>query len=299
VITVPDEGYIDVDGGKVWYQVINGRSSGTPLICLHGGPGYPHDYLEPLAGLADARPVIFYDQLGCGNSERPSDARLWILDRFVVELRQVVAALHLERVHILGHSWGSMPLMDYALTRAPELAGLILASPCMSVKRWTEDGRALVAQLPSEMRDSIERNEAAGTTATPEYRTAMHEFSIRHICRLDPWPLAAQRSGAKSNDDIYTVMQGVSEFNITGNFRYYERAERLHEIDLPVLWICGRDDEARPETLAYFQSLVPGSGLAVIQDAGHFAHLEQPEAYLAAIRGFLARADARGAPPSS
>jgi proline iminopeptidase len=293
VFDVADEGYIEVDGGKVWYQIIGPESGATPLLCLHGGPGYPHDYLEPLAALADERPIIFYDQLGCGNSERPTDASLWILDRFVVELRQLVAALHIERVHILGHSWGSMLLMDYALTRPSELASLILASPCMSVKRWTEDGRTLVAQLPPEAREAIEHHEAARTLTAPEYRAAIHEFMTRHICRLDPWPLPAQRAGAKSNDTIYELMQGVSEFNITGNFRYYERTERLREISLPVLWTCGRDDEARPETVAYYQSLVPGSELAVIENAGHLAHLEQPETYLAAVRNFLARVDRR------
>jgi len=288
--TIADEGYIDVDGGRVWFQIV-GTGPATPLLCLHGGPGFPHDYLEPLAGLADERPVVFYDQLGCGNSERPTDPSLWILDRFVVELGQVIAALQLGRVHILGHSWGSMLLLDYALTRPQALRSLIMASPCVSVARWLTDARALLAELPAEMRDAVERHEAAGTTSAPEYRNAVHEFARRHICRLDPWPLQAERSAAKANDTIYQQMQGPSEFTFTGNLRYYEQTARLAEITLPVLWICGRDDEARPETLASYQSLIPGSELAVIQDGAHFAHLEQPARYLERIHAFLARVD--------
>ena len=205
-----------------------------------------------------------------------------------------MAALKLERVHILGHSWGSMPALDYALTRPAELASLVLASPCVSATRWMADLRALVAALPSGMRDVIADRERAGEFPTDAYWAAIHEFNKRHCCRIDPRPVALQRASAKANDAIYELMWGTSEWNMTGSLRYYERTERLGELAVPVVWVCGRDDEARPETLAVYQSLVAGSELAVIEDAGHFAHLEQPERYLAAVRGFLRRVDAAG-----
>src|SRR5258708_15356366 len=89
---------IAVEGGEVWFRIVGEEKSGIPLLTLHGGPGYPHDYLEPLEQLADERPVIFYDQLGCGASERPADRSLWRVDRFVRELAQVPEALRLERI---------------------------------------------------------------------------------------------------------------------------------------------------------------------------------------------------------
>src|SRR5688500_13940495 len=101
------EGYVAVEGGRVWYGVV-GAGAGAPLLALHGGPGYPHDYLEPLERLAGERPVIFYDQLGCGRSDRPDEPALWRVERFVDELGRVRAELSLEQVHLLGHSWGSM-----------------------------------------------------------------------------------------------------------------------------------------------------------------------------------------------
>src|SRR5262249_40945583 len=82
------EGVIAVEGGRVWYRIAGEARTGVPLLTLHGGPGYPHDYLEPLEGLSDERPVIFYDQLGCGRSDRPNDKALWQVDRFVRELAQ-------------------------------------------------------------------------------------------------------------------------------------------------------------------------------------------------------------------
>ena len=107
-----EEGYIDVPGGKVWYRAVGDNAEAnpsTPLLCLHGGPGFTHYYLEPLEALADRRRVIFYDQLGCGRSDRPGDLSLWNVDRFVEELAQVRSALNLDRLHLFGSSWGGWP----------------------------------------------------------------------------------------------------------------------------------------------------------------------------------------------
>jgi len=95
-----EEGYIDVPGGKVWYRAVGDNAEATPLLCLHGGPGFTHYYLEALEALADRRRVIFYDQLGCGRSDRPGDLTLWNVDRFVEELAQVRSALKLDRLHL-------------------------------------------------------------------------------------------------------------------------------------------------------------------------------------------------------
>ena len=118
------EGYIDVPGGKVWYRAVGG-GSGTPLLCLHGGPGATHNVLESLEALADRRRVIFYDQLGCGKSERPSDPALWTVDRFVAELAQVRKALKLRRPHLFGSSWGGILAMQYVLDRKADLQSLV------------------------------------------------------------------------------------------------------------------------------------------------------------------------------
>jgi proline-specific peptidase len=98
----------------------------VPLLCLHGGPGFTHYYLEPLEALADRRQVVFYDQLGCGNSDRPDDESLWTVDRFVEELAQVRAALGLDDLHLFGSSWGGMLAMQYTLDRKPDLRSLIM-----------------------------------------------------------------------------------------------------------------------------------------------------------------------------
>ena len=127
------EGYVEVPGGRVWYGSVG--HGGVPLLCLHGGPGFTHYYLEALQDLADRRRVIFYDQLGCGKSDRPGDASLWTVTRFVEELAVVREALGLDRLHLFGSSWGGMLAMQYVLDRRPGLDSLILCGSPASMHR--------------------------------------------------------------------------------------------------------------------------------------------------------------------
>jgi proline-specific peptidase len=131
------ERMVEVTSGRIWAEVA-GDGPGTPLLLIHGGPGIPSDYLDSLRDLADERPVIFYDQLGCGRSERPKGTKHYRADRFLEEVAQLRAALGLERVHVLGQSWGGMLATMYALTVPPGLASLVLASPLLDAQRWSQ-----------------------------------------------------------------------------------------------------------------------------------------------------------------
>ena len=208
------EGYIEVPGGRVWYRSVG--EGGTPLLCLHGGPGFTHYYLEPLEVLADRRQVIFYDQLGCGRSDRPEDASLWTVDRFVEELAQVREALGLSRLHLFGSSWGGMLAMQYTLDRRPELESLILCGSPASMIRWVKDCDELLAAQPADVRRPIREHEEAGFTACPEYQSAILGFYREHVCRLSPWPVGLERSFAEAGYSVYTTMNGPSEFTVTG-----------------------------------------------------------------------------------
>jgi pimeloyl-ACP methyl ester carboxylesterase len=133
----------------VWYRAVGGEADAVPLLCLHGGPGFTHYYLEALESLADRRRVIFYDQLGCGRSDRPGDLTLWTVDRFVAELAQVRSALNLDRLHLFGSSWGGMLAMQYVLDGQrdqPALESLILCGSPASMIRWVSDCDELLAE---------------------------------------------------------------------------------------------------------------------------------------------------------
>jgi proline-specific peptidase len=281
------EGYIEVPGGKVWYKTLGERHDATPLLCLHGGPGFTHNYLEPLEALASQRPVIFYDQLGCGNSERPADNGLWTVDRFVEELAQVRMALHLDDLHLFGSSWGGMLAMQYVLDRRPPLRSLILCGSPASMPRWVADCADLLARQPDEIREIIAGHEAGGFTACPEYQSAILGFYREHVCRLDPWPAGLERSFAQAGYDVYTTMNGPSEFSVTGTLRTWDIMDRLPEIAVPALLVGGRHDECRPEHLAEMHRRIPGSRLEIIEDASHLCFAEQPAEFMRIIESFL------------
>ena len=289
--TVVQEGYIPVTGGKVWYRIF-GTGPGLPLLTLHGGPGASSRYLEPLTDLADERPVILYDQLGGGNSDRPDDPSLWVLERFVEELVQVRAALGLERFHLYGHSWGTMLAVEYALTQPIGVASLILAGPVLSVPMFVRNANLLKLQLPADMQEAIERNEAAGTFDAADYQAANAEWLRRHLARNET-VLEEVLNGfgdpkADLNPQVYNTMQGPSEFSFLGNLKDWDRSERLHELRVPVLFTCGRYDECTPEATAFYQGLLPGSEMVVFEESAHMTHLEEPQRYVATLARFSA-----------
>jgi proline-specific peptidase len=287
------EGYVDVPGGRVWYRDV-GAGEGTPLLCLHGGPGSTHNNLEPLEALADRRRVIFYDQLGCGKSSRPDNPALWTIGRFVEELAQVRAALHLDRLHLFGNSWGGILALQYVLDRKPELQSLILCGSPASMPRWTADCAELLAQQPADVVKVIRDHEASGFTTCPEYQGAILGFYREHFCRLDPWPAGLERSFAESGHLVYATMNGPSEFTVTGSLKAWDVTDRLGEIAVPTLLVGGRYDECRPAHLADMHQRIPGSQLAIIEDASHLCFAEQPAHFNALINSFLEQAqDAR------
>lgn len=291
----PGEGFIDVPGGRVWYQIA-GHGSATPLLLVHGGPGWPSDYLQPLRRVAVDRPVIFYDQLGAGRSDRNMDQSLWRMSRFVEELAAVRRSLGLEQVHVLGHGWGSMLVVEYMQTAPEGVKSLVLASPVLSARRWAEDAGKLVAQLPEDARLAIEKHQAAGTLRDPAFQAAKTEYHRRHLSRLDPWPPHLMDTFGKLNSPLHNYMWGPSEFAITGTLKDYERETSLGALSLPVLFTAGRYDEATPEAARHFRRQVPGSRIEVFADSAHMTMLDEPDAYADAIRQFLDDVD-QGRPP--
>ena len=284
------EGFAAVPGGRIWFGV-EGSSEAAPLIVIHGGPGAPHHYLEPLAALSAQRPVIFYDQLGCGKSEQPDNPALWRLPRFVDELAALVAALQLERFHLLGHSWGSVVAVEYLWSRRDGVASLILASPVLSFPRYAAHCAKLRASLPAGTQAVLDRAEAAGDFESRQAQLATMEYYNRYFCRLDPWPECMLETLLGFGRRTYQTMQGPTEFIVTGNLRAYDCTARLASIDVPTLVTCGRHDLCDPQAALADHGAIPGSEIAIFEQSAHMPHLEEEESYLKALREFLARCE--------
>ncbi|MER7956359.1 proline iminopeptidase-family hydrolase [Streptomyces sp. NPDC096030] len=290
------EGTVPFRGFHTWYRVVGrlpGPDGKPPLLVVHGGPGLSHDYLEDLGALADGggRAVVFYDQLGCGRSEQAQDPALWTLDTFVAEIGALRRELGLDRIHLLGHSWGSQVALEYVLGRPSGVAGLVVAGVVADAPAYAAEARRLKDSLPTEVREVIDRSEAEGTTDDDAYLGATMAFYQRWLCRLDPWPEHLVRSVLSMREDVNAALWGP-EWNITGSLKDWSVADRLGEIDLPVLVTSGRHDMVTPAVVRPVVESIPGAAWALFEESAHMASVEEPEHYRQVVESFLSRVEA-------
>src|SRR6266498_3406512 len=177
------EGYVDFRGYRTWYRLVGDLNTPvTPLLALHGGPGSTHNYFAPLEGLAGERPVVLYDQIGCGKSDRPQDID-WSVDVFRDEVAALRDQLGLERIHLLGTSWGGMLALEHVLSGAQGIVSLTLSSTLANLALWNEEQLELRAALPPDVIEVLDRHEQAGTYDDPEYERALEAYFDRHFYR--------------------------------------------------------------------------------------------------------------------
>ncbi|MFR9730640.1 proline iminopeptidase-family hydrolase [Saccharopolyspora sp. MS10] len=266
---------IEVPGGRVWSELLNPGAPGIPVVAVHGGPGTPHDYLRPLAGLLPGHPVLVYDQLGCGRSDRPPDPELWRLPRFVDELAEVVCASGLDRFHLYAHSFGTMIACDLLLRGAPGAESVVLHSPVLSVRQHEREMQNLLMGLPPRVASAIS-SAVRGVPGGAEQAEAMLHFAERHLCRRLPWPDALVGGSAATSPVVRDAMWGPTEFHVSGNLRSYHRCDRLSELRIPALLTCGEHDFTSPKVCRAYSRSLPGSRVTVIPNSSHMAHLEEP-----------------------
>lgn len=287
------EGTIAVPGGNVWFKRVGG-GRGLPLVVVHGGPGLPHNYLLSLQRLADEREIIFWDQLGCGNSGCPSDPRLWTMQRSVAEMDAVIGALDLQRFHLFGNSWGGMLAQQYLLDATSTgscCASLTISNSIASIPAFADMVVRLKRDLDPDVQSAIDRHEAAGTTHSPEYQDAIRVWNETHLCRVRPWPRDLQEAFVRMGPEIFETMFGPSDFHIVGNIRNWDVFERLTEIALPTLVIAGRYDECAPEHMREMHQRIEGSRFELFESSSHMPFIEEPERFDEVLRGFLRHHD--------
>jgi proline-specific peptidase len=245
-----------------------------PLLCLHGGPGSTHNYFAPLERLADERPVVLYDQLGCGKSE-PSGAIEWSLQVFLDELDALRAHLDLERVHLLGTSWGGMLALEHALARQETIGSLVLSSTLACAEDWVTEARRL--------REAIEGDDDE----------VMAEFERRHFFRGGEEPLELARMREQRSVAVYEAMWGRNEWTMTGALTGWDVRARLHELSVPTLILRGAYDMSTETISKTLTDGIPHTREVVFTQSSHTPVLEETERYLDVVREFLYAVEAR------
>ena len=286
------EGWVEHDLGRTWYRIVGDtKAERAPLLALHGGPGSTHHYFAPLERLAEeGRAVVLYDQLGCGRSEKRTE-REWSVALFLDELDALRDELGLTQVHLLGTSWGGMLALEHALRRPGTLASLVLSSTLASVAEWEEDARRLRDALPADVREVLDRHEAAGTYDDPEYEQAMKAFDARHFHRGNPDRPELVRMRAERSREAYGAMVGPNEWTMTGALRGWDVRARLGELDLPTLVVRGRYDLCTERIARVLVDGVRGAQYAVMAESSHTPVLEETDRYLGRVGDFLVRAE--------
>ncbi|WP_068179138.1 proline iminopeptidase-family hydrolase [Mycobacterium sp. UM_CSW] len=280
------EGTIAVPGGNVWFKRVGG-GTGHPLLVVHGGPGLPHQYLSSLQRLADEREVIFWDQLGCGNSDCPSDPGLWTMERSVAEMDAVVRGLGLSHFHIFGNSWGGMLAQQFALDVPSGASSLTISNSIASIPEFSNMVARLKSELDPATQSAIDRHEAAGTTHAAEYQAAIRTWNETYLCRVRPWPRDLEDAFRTMGTQIFETMFGPSDFHIVGTIRSWDVFDRLPEISLPTLVVAGRYDECVPEHAWEIHRRITGSRFELFESSAHMPFIEEPEKFDRVMREFL------------
>jgi proline iminopeptidase len=290
------EGFVKVLGYNLFYESFEpqGDKIKATLLCLHGGPGTPHNYLSPLADLTrQGYRVVFYDQLGVGKSEMPKNKFIFSIDYGVEEVEAIRKEMNLGKIHLFGSSYGGLLAIAYALKYQKNLLSLITAGGLASVPLTISEMRRLKSQLLPEVQSTLERYEAEGDYENPEYVKAAMVFYRMYICRLPEWPADFQYSVDNVSKPVYGLMNGPNEFTIVGNMMYWDATERLHTIKVPTLVTGGKYDEVTPKVARAIHNGIKGSRLMIFPNSSHVAFWEERDKYMKVVGSFLDTAGTR------
>ncbi|MCH5464826.1 proline iminopeptidase [Levilactobacillus tujiorum] len=290
------EGFMPFQNYQTYYRVVGDLNNGqTPLLLLHGGPGSTHNYFEAFDQLTaqTGRPVVMYDQLGCGKSDMPDAPSLWTAGTWVAELQALRRYLGLNQIHLLGQSWGGMLATIYLCDHQPQgIQSLTLASTLSSAKLWAQEQHRMIKFMAPVDQAAIAQAEATGDFTQPDYVTANQHFMTRHAAGpvTDASPKFLRRP-KRSGTTAYTTAWGPNEYCPTGTLSNYEYTEQLTKLTVPTLVTSGVNDLCTPLVAKTMVDHLPQAEWTLFAHSRHMAFIEEPAAYLARLTTWLVKHD--------
>jgi proline iminopeptidase len=286
---------IETPKGKfnVWTKRI-GNNPKIKLLLLNGGPGMSHEYFECMESFLPKEGIefIYYDQLGTGYSDNPNDTAMWDLPRYVEEVEQVRKALKLDKdnFYLLGHSWGGILGMQYALKYQSNIKGLIVSNMMASCPKYGEYSKVLEKQMNPEVLKTIKELEAKKDYANPKYMDLlMNNFYNQHILRkpVNEWPEPVNRASSRLNQSLYITMQGPSELGISGKLTNWDVSKQLPNITVPTLVIGAKHDTMDPEYMKWMATQFKSGTYLYCQNGSHMCMYDDQETYFKGLIDFL------------
>jgi proline iminopeptidase len=279
---------------KVWTKRV-GNNPKVKILLLNGGPGGTHEYFQCFENFLPQEGIefIYYDQLGCGNSDNPDDTAYWDLNRFVEEVEQVRTALNIDKnnFYLLGHSWGGILAMQYALKYQSNLKGLVISnmmSSCPDYDKYAEN--VLSKQFDPVVLDSVMAMEKRGDFNNTNYMGLLvPNFYEKHILRLPAaeWPDPVNRAFAKMNKSLYVTMQGPSEFGISGRLGNWDVSKQLSTILVPTLVIGAQHDTMDPEHMKWMSTQFKNGTYLYCEKGSHMAMYDDQETYFKGLINYI------------
>lgn len=278
-----------------------GNNPRIKILLLHGGPAMTHEYMECFESFFPRQGFEFYeyDQLGSYYSDQPDDSSLWTTSRFVDEVEQVRKALGLDKQNffLLGNSWGGILAMEYALKYQQNLKGLIICNMMSSASEYARYAEQVLApQFDPAVLKEVKALEAANDFGNPRYmELLLPHFYARHLCRLPEWPDAVNRTFKHANSNIYTLMQGPSEFGISGRLATWDISKRLKEISVPTLTVGARYDTMDPAHMEWMSKQVQQGQYLFCPNGSHLSMWDDQQVFMDGVIQFIKEVDASGA----
>jgi proline iminopeptidase len=279
---------------KVWTKRV-GNNPRIKVLLLHGGPAATHEYFEAFDSFFPAAGIeyYYYDQLGSAFSDQPDNDALWELPRFVDEVEQVRAALHLDHhnLYLLGHSWGGLLAIEYALAHQDHLKGLVISNMMASIPAYNDYARrALMPAMDPKVLAEVQQLEAAKQYSNPRYMELLiPNFYAQHILRMPPdqWPDPVSRAFKRLNEKIYVQMQGPSEMGASGKLVNWDRTADLGRITVPTLTIGAKYDTMDPAQMEKMASLVKRGRYLNCPNGSHLAMYDDQKTYFDGLVKFI------------
>jgi len=277
---------------KVWTKRF-GNNPRIKVLLLHGGPAMTHEYMECFESFFPKEGFEFYeyDQLGSYYSDQPKDSSLWTTERFVEEVEQVRKAIGADsgNFYLLGNSWGGILAMEYALKYQQHLKGLLVANMVASAPEYGKYADEVLAkQMDPKVLAEIRAMEAKGDFVNPRYMELLiPNFYKEHLCRLQEWPDGFNRSLKHVNGEIYTMMQGPSEFGIAGRLATWDIKNRLKEIKVPTLMIGAKHDTMDPRAMEEQSKMVQHGRYLYCPDGSHLSMWDDQQVFMKGVIKFI------------
>ncbi len=285
----PGEAMLPVTGGRIWYKV-TGSGTATPMILIHGGPGMGSFYMKSMEAVSADRPVVRYDQLGAGKSDRMVDTTLMRIPRYVEELDSLRRALKYDKVYLNGNSWGTIVAVEYYKAHPDNVAGIVFSGEAFDINAAEKEINKAVALLSDSAQKAFAQYNTDKNLEAPAYKAAVEEFYSKNVWR-HPVKADVDSTMMLIGAEQYRYFQGENETMVVGTLKGYSAMSILPTIKVPVLMTTGEFDELGPKLIEQHAKLIPGAKFIMYKDAAHVTQWDAAEQSVKDVREFLKSID--------